>query len=201
MAEVTFSAEELASLVESRPTPAEFEWPLTGPFGDEPSAPTPAGSQPYVEVTASAVPEDPLRTVLTPSASAAPVQYAWENAYHLLPQQLLPLVKRYPAIGIMRHAKHGLVVLATYLEDKQKRIRRNLQIGNDTFQYASEIEIIEPDTRAFDCRIVIKMFRYQPGMRIRYWENTPNGDTPERSGAFELTEHGLRRINRAKARW
>jgi hypothetical protein len=129
-----------------------------------------------------------------------PAEFAWENAYHLVPPPMLRLVKRYPAIGISQHPDHGLVVLAAYLEDKQRRVRRNLQIGNDTFFYAPELEIVEPDTRAFDCRIVLKTFRHQPGMRIRYWQNTPNGDTPGKTGAFEVTERGLLQIIGPKAR-
>jgi len=213
MAEPTFTADELASLFEVAPVPAEPD-ELDALLGREhahsaPAAPRLAaaddlllgliGDEGRTLPTGCAPPSgDSITSAMSEQergAIALPAEFAWEDAYHLVPPQILPLLKRYPAIGISQHAQHGLVLLAAYLEDKQRRIRRNLQIGRDTFFYATELEILEPDTRTLNCRIVIKTFRHEPGMRIRFWQNTPNGDTPGRSGVFELTERGLRQLS------
>lgn len=217
MAEPTFTPDELASLFESTPAPAEPD-ELEALLGrehvhSEPAPPRQAepddllagliGDEGRTRQTDDASSSDgaisSLAVEQTHGAILRPAEFAWENAYHLVPPPMLALLKRHPAIRMSQHAEHGLVLLAAYLEDKKRRIRRNLQIGRDTFFYATEIEIVEPDTRAFDCRIVIKTFRHEPGMRIRFWQNTPDGDTPGKSGVFETTARGLQQISGQRA--
>jgi len=217
MAEPTFTADELASLFESAPALAEPD-ELEALLGREHvhSVPAPPRLDETDDLLARLIgdegrtrqtddarsSDDATNGVVAEQARGAilpPAEFTWENAYHLVPPPMLALLKRHPAIGISQHPEHGLVLLAAYLEDKQRRIRRNLQIGSDTFHYATEIEILEPDTQAFDCRIVIKTFRHEPGMRIRFWQNTPDGDTPGKSGVFETTARGLRQLSGQRA--
>lgn len=132
-----------------------------------------------------------------PSVAAASNEYSWESAKHLLPEWAGRLIARYPAIGVSDHPVHGRVLVAAYLEDKGRRVRRNLKIGNDLFFYAEELELIEPDTKHLDCRVVIKTLPYRSGMCVRYWENTASGDAPGRSGTFELVAGGLKRMGLA----
>lgn len=217
MAEPTFTADELASLFESTPAPAEpdeleallgREQPpseqapsryvaaddlLTSLIDSEVRTPEGDCAQPVDDVATSAVFEQ------TPGGILLPAEFTWENAYHLVPPPMLALLRRYPAIGISQDPEHGLVLLAAYLEDKKRCVRRNLKIGNDTFFYATDLKILEPDTRAFDCRIVIKTLRHEPGMRIRFWQNTPDGDTPGKGGVFETTVRGLRQLSGQRA--
>jgi hypothetical protein len=160
------------------------DW-LASLFDDQPGCPaatTVVGERPV-----------PQQAAPSPNTRMPVSEHSWENAFHLVPPHLLPLLRRYPPIGLSQHPKHGLVILIAYLEDKGRRLRRNFKLGNDMFFHASELETLEIDTEGFDCRIVVKTFRHQPGMRIRYWENTPNGDTPGRSGSFDVTARGLRR--------
>lgn len=118
--------------------------------------------------------------------------YAWESALHLLPETVVTLIDRYPAIGLCQHSEFGLVVIAAYLEDTARRIRRNLKLGNDTFFYAPDLHSFAPDLEEFNCRVVVKTIRHQPGMVIRFWENTPDGDLPDR-GAYVVRARGFER--------
>ena len=92
------------------------------------------------------------------------------------------------------------MLLAAYLEDTTRRVRRNLKLGEHLFFAAPELELVEPDTKALNCRVIIKTLPHQVGMRIRYWENTPSGDVPGKSGTFIVTERGLERLGLHKGR-
>jgi hypothetical protein len=119
------------------------------------------------------------------------------SALHLVPEHE-QLIRRYPAIGLKQHAQHGLVLMAAYLEDTGRKIRRNLKLGDDVFFYAEELELTEPETEALHCRIVVKMLRHRVGMRIRFWENGPQGDVAGKSGIYEVRATGLQLISGAK---
>jgi hypothetical protein len=125
---------------------------------------------------------------------------AWNRAKHLLPDWAIPLMGRYPSIGRGQSTRHGLVLWCLYLEDTEAGLLRNFKIGNDVFFHAAELELIEPDTQALGCRVVLKAFPFTVGTRVRFWESmrgTQPGtrlDTPGKSGAYLLTEQGLKRF-------
>lgn len=147
-------------------------------------------------------PEPAQASALTASKPETPVRdddYAWTRAFHLVPE-FSRLLSRYPAIGLSQHPRHGLVLVAAYLEDTSRRVRRNLKFGDDLFFAVAELEVVEPETKALKCRVIIKTLPHQVGMRIRYWENTPAGDVPGKSGAFIVTERGLERLGHRKGR-
>lgn len=147
--------------------------------------------------SAEPLPDEDVVSAAVASQSSGP---AWNKAVHLLPPWAMPLISRYPSIGVGQSTLHGRVLWAVYLEDTQLRLRRNLQIGNDVFFHAEELEKIEPNTKELGCRVVLKAFSYRVGLRVRYWENTPTGDVPGKTGAFILTEQGLRQVGAKPAR-
>jgi hypothetical protein len=141
-------------------------------------------------ISSPARPPTPARS--QPSNPVKRTGYAWEGARHLLPEPIVTLTSRYPALGMCQHTEFGLVVMAAYLEDTERRIRRNLKLGNHMFFDAPELDSFAPDLTAFKCRVVVKTILLQPGMVIRFWENTPNGDLPDR-GSYVVRERGFER--------
>lgn len=199
MAAELFTDAELAALLESTtPARSDADAAFAALLGESPTPEVPEAAPP------PAVEQGVGHDVLTPqpqplvtsvgAGDGRQVAHAWENALHLLPPLFVRLVRRYPAIGVAEHPKHGLVLLAAYVEDTRRKVRRNLKLGDDLFFHAAELEALEPDTKTFDCRILVKTLRHQPGMRIRYWENTSAGDTVGKSGTFQVTERGLIRL-------
>jgi hypothetical protein len=194
MADPPFTDADLAVLLEgTKPAPLDVEGELAALLGEGldviPAAPasaampTPMVSEPATEGI------EPAPSAPTPAGKNQD-EYAWLRALHLAPQYQR-LILRYPAIGLMQHDQHDLVLVAAYLEDVRQRIRRNLKLGDDLFFHAPEIEVFEPDTKKFGCRIMVKIMRHQVGMRIRYWENRPQGDVLGKTGIYEVREKGL----------
>jgi len=138
--------------------------------------------------------QTPLPPVLT-APSSQPAQatgaLSWEAALHLVPGYER-LCTRYPPVTERQHPKFGRVIVVAYLEDKARRVRRNSKIGEYMFFDYPELGLVEPDTRSLECRISIKIIKYEVGLRIRFWENGPQGDVPGKSGAILVTEPGLR---------
>lgn len=153
------------------------------------------------------VPPTPTSASLPPAAAAtAPAEssgsqdlgdYSWLRAIDLVPEHR-QLILRYPAIGLKKHPQHGVVLMAAYLEDVKRRVRRNLKLGDQMFFHADALEVTEPETKALGCRLVIKTMRHQVGMRIRFWQNEPHGDAPGRSGTYEVRDSGLQLLKGIK---
>jgi len=174
---------------EPEPTDPELLAELLGP-------PTPAVSERPVE---------PETTRAAPGGAATPTSrgtdgadgLAWEAALHLVPGYE-GLCTRYPPVTERQHPRFGRVIVLAYLEDRVRRVRRNSKIGQYMFFDYPELELIEPDTRSLNCRVSIKVIKYDVGLRIRFWENSSAGDVPGKSGAILVTEPGLRLERRGR---
>jgi hypothetical protein len=202
---------DLAALITDNVTRSEEDDLLASLIGDV----SPSGTPPNETTAPSGLPIDVASPVLPAPISAlvyteSPLQiptsasrmtvqpkkrsgYAWEDARHVLPEAVLPLIERYPAIGLCQHSDFGLVVLAAYLEDSARKIRRNLKLGEHMFFHAPELSVFERDLKEFNCRVVVKTIVHQPGMVIRFWENTKDGDLPDR-GSFVVRANGFERV-------
>jgi hypothetical protein len=199
MADLDSTDLDLLELPGQAPHTLDVDAELAALFGESnENGATPAGPAeppPLVvgPVTSPSVGPADARLVLpfTPHSFA---DYSWLSALHLVPEHE-QLLLRYPAIALKRHTQYGLVLMAAYLADTERRIRRNLKLGNDLFFYAEELELTEPETKHLKCRIVIKTLPHRVGMRIRFWENGPQGDVVGKSGVYEVRAAGLQRIS------
>lgn len=199
MAEPLFTDADLAALFEkTKPTDSEVDGDLATLLGEVPditSAAPVSVAMPIRMVTEAAA--ERIAPAMPAPAGKDQGDYAWLRALHLA-AQYQRLILRYPAIGLMQHDQHGLVLVAAYLEDVNQRIRRNLKLGDDLFFHAPELEVFEPDTKKFGCRIIVKILRHQVGMRIRYWENRPQGDVLGKTGIYEVREMALTLLRGSK---
>jgi len=193
----SFDDFDFSNLFVPSPTPPSDE--LAALLGEIEGAELP---RPVPTVVVDAGAEAPTSTV-TVSQIDAP---GWNRASHLLPAWAIPLLGRYPSIGVGHSKQHGRVLWGLYVEDTTMGVIRNLKIGNDVFFQAAELERIEPDTKAFGCRLILKAFPYTVGTRVRFWESTrgtesgARQDTPGKSGAYLLTEQGFVRLGGKPAR-
>jgi hypothetical protein len=188
-ADVNLTAADVAELW---PTPASQEIDaLAALMGEAPAAATSQPASTVVEATEAPV-AGPPATPSGPVATPQPVEehYAWLDAVHLVPE-FERLVRNYPSIAAIAHPKHGRVIVLTYLADNDRGIRRNFSVGSQKFFDLDELEKIEPETKAFKCRILIKIIPYRVGLRIRCWENRPGGDDPRKKGLIVARESGL----------
>jgi len=189
------TAEDLAEMLAGvpgahEPDPGDPDL-LASLFG-EPAESHSAGSPPD-----AASPADPQATTApepmaaTGGSASGEEAFSWDDALHLVPGYV-DLCRRYPPLTERHHPQFGRVIALAYLEDMGRRVRRNFKIGQYQFFDAPELEGLEPDTDSMNCRIVIKLIRYEVGLRIRYWQNQGGADVPGRSGAVVATEAGLR---------
>jgi len=201
MADPVFTDAELAALFEEvKPPCLEVDGELAALLGESLDS---TDARPTLVATPSTMVTVPVSGALA-SPAPAPVSqnqadYSWLQARHLV-LQYERLILRYPAIGLMQHDQYGLVLVAAYLEDLNQRIRRNLTLGDDLFFHAPELELFEPDTKKLGCRIIVKTLRHQVGMRIRFWENRPQGDVLGKTGVYEVRERGLTLLTGSKGK-
>ncbi len=144
-------------------------------------------------------PPPPVMTAPFAPPSQATSALSWEAALHLVPGHE-QLCRRYPPITERQDPKHGRVIVLAYLEDKKRRVRRNFKIGEYMFFDHPELALVEPDVGDLECRITIKVIKYEVGLRIRFWENGPGGDVAGRSGAIVAREQGLHLERRSPTR-
>jgi len=193
MSELKFTEEELAAMFAEAPDGSPSDDllnVLAGRPADARSLSLPVASERGIELKSA--------SLVSGGGGDGTGEYSWLRAIHLVPAHR-QLILRYPAIGLKRHSEHGIVLMAAYLEDTLRRVRRNLMLDGDLFFHADALEATEPDTKAIGCRIVIKTIRHRVGMRIRFWQNEAQGDALGKSGTYEVRESGLQLLTRSKA--
>lgn len=188
MADLNLSAEDLAALFEQDPAQHPEIDELAGLLGEPAAGDAPSSTA--MKPSAPPVTRGAASLVPSPSVAEDGAGPAWLAALHLVPGYEA-VVQRYPAITERQHPEFGRVIVLAYLEDKTARIRRNFKVGSELFFFTPELQEIAPDTSSLNCRVVIKIIRYQVGTTIRCWENRPGGDVPGMSRTIHVTERGL----------
>ena len=100
------------------------------------------------------------------------------------------LLRRYPPLGERDTEEFGRVLLVAYLQDKAAGAYQNCLIDNERFFEAPAIkEAVNYDDEA--CRIVVRMFGYKAGTRVRFWCHRRGRDDSRMDRTALLTERGI----------